>query len=407
MLTKDLLRYQTLKDQIRPSFVIPNDPSLLYAAQQFIEVFEDSVGKTRQFLLDRSKEIIDSDPSEGVILRGLEKLLIDRTEFDTTTDTDLLEFRQKLFLQTTKLLATQQFVDIRAYHEQLEALMKTPHEVMATKLYSDLPPYQLVTEFKPITPEKLLHRYNCAQVQGLLLRSDQLVVKLLHSDLAQIRQLFKYLKFHQLLANIQKDDNHFSIQIDGPLSLFFQTQKYGINLANFFPALLHQPVWELRAVVHLTKVKKYQLLLNQTFEIQSHYQHYLAYIPEEIEVFQNHFQNKAKGWTIQAAQEFLHLEGEQYCFPDYKLTHPESQGVYLELFHGWHATHLVLRLKQLEKSAKYPLLVGVNKSLLKDSLVAECLENSHYFSQYGFVFRDMPTTEKVLPLLESFYDQLI
>ena len=102
-----------------------------------------------------------------------------------------------------------------------------------------------------MTAEELLHRYNCAQVQGLLLRSESLMLTLPESGPAKLRQLLKYLRFNELLAKIVRDTKKNSktliLKIDGPLSLFVQTQKYGLNLANFFAAVLLQPKWKIDA----------------------------------------------------------------------------------------------------------------------------------------------------------------
>ncbi len=403
MLTKDLLRYQTYKDTVSPSFVNPDDPELLGAAQQLLDIFESSVGNnTREELLESSKEVIDSSSNEAIIMRGLEKLLLDRTEFETTSNPELLELRKTVFLKTSELLSRQTYASLQEYQKQLEAELQLSSETLGQQLYSDLPPYQQIIHFKPFSPVNLLHRYNCAQVQGLLLRCNRLDLKVSEGQPGLLRQLCKYLRFHQLLAQITLDeDKLYHFQIDGPLSLFYQTQKYGLNLANFFPAILHQPTWQLSAQIQLTKQKLFCLELNQACQIRSHYQQFLAYIPEEIELFQQTFQQKSQSWHIEPATHFIPLEGELYCFPDYTLKHVSGREMSMELFHTWHASHLIVRLQQLERCSEPPLLIGITRNLLKDSLVAQSVENSAYFSQFGFTFREMPTADKVLPLLES------
>ena len=406
MLTKDLLRHKIYKDQVRPLLIDPEDPALLNAAEQLLETFETSVGKNRETLLEESKAVIDGNPCEAIITRGLEKLLLDQTEFDTTTDDELLLKRQQLFLHTSQLLSNQVFVDLKAYYEQIEAKWEQPPDALSQQLYADLPPYQQVLHFKPYSPQNLLHRYNCAQVQGLLLRSNSLHLRFSEKEPALLRQLCKYLRFHQLLAQITLEaDGFYRIAIDGPLNLFYQTQKYGVNLANFFPAVLHQPHWQLEADIQLTKRKQYRLTLDQSCNIRSHYHQFLAYVPQEIELFQQTFQKKNHAWTVEPAQQFVPLPGEFYCFPDYSFKHPSGVEVAMELFHAWHASHLTMRLQQLEQQT-VPLLIGMAKSLQKDSLVAQMIENSSYFSQFGFIFREMPTADKILPLLEQFVDQM-
>ncbi len=407
MLTKDLLRFQTDKNNVSPSFVSPKDPELLGAAQQLLDIFEASVNcSTREELLESSKEVIDGSRCEAIIMRGLEKLLLDRTEFETKSNPKLLELRQKVFLRTSELLSQHRYTSLKEYQKQVEEEFLFSSETMGPQLYSDLPPYQQIIHFKPFSPVNLLHRYNCAQVQGLLLRCSTLELKVSDAQPGLLRQLCKYLRFHQLLAQITLDeDKLYHFTIDGPLSLFYQTQKYGLNLANFFPAILHQPTWQLSAQIQITKQKQLSLELDQTCQIRSHYQQFLAYIPEEIEMFQQTFQQKSQSWHIEQATRFIPLEGELYCFPDYTLTHASGLGVSMELFHAWHASHLTARLHQLEHGSESPLLIGITKKTSQDPLVKQTVENSAYFSRFGFIFREMPTADKVTPILEQLVEE--
>ena len=417
MLTKDLLRFTTQKEQIRPLLINAEDSALLSCAQQLLEVFEASKGKTREALLEDSKEVINRTPGDAVITRGLEKILLDHTEFDTTLDDALLDLRKELFQHTSRILAKRIYADLKDYHETIQETFQLNSEKqlvtrLGQQLYSDLPSFQQVLHFKTFSPENLLHRYNCAQIQGLLLRCNRLNLRITDKDPALLRQLCKYLRFYQLLADITEEQKgDYLITIDGPLNLFLQTQKYGMNLANFFPAILHQPQWQLQAQIRMSKRKEYLLVLNESCKIRSHYRQFLAYLPEEIDLFQKSFQQKSKTWSVEPGKQFLPLGGESYCFPDYMLNHPSGVEVSLELFHAWHASHLIVRLRQLEQersseSEVFPLLVGVAKSLLKDSNVAQAVNQSRYFSQAGFIFGKMPPADKVLLLLEQFVDNM-
>ena len=417
MLTRDLLRHTIQKDRILPSLIDPADPAMLGCAQRLLEVFEAGKGKTRQALLEESKELIDRSPGDAVVIRGLEKLLLDHTQFDTTIDTALMVLRENLFRHASRLLSKQKFVDLPAYHESIQdTFQQFPDQRNAThlshQLYADLPPYQQVLHFKSFSPENLLHRYNCAQIQGLLLRCNRLLLRIAEKDPVLLRQLCKYLRFYQLLADItQEPEGDYRIIIDGPLDLFLQTQKYGFNLANFFPAILHQPQWQLEARIQLGKRKQYLLQLDESCKIRSHYRQFFAYVPQEIDMFQKSFRQKSKTWNVEPAKQFLPLAGEYYCFPDFLLKHPCGTEVSMELFHSWHASHLTARLQRLEKvrpdeAGVFPLIIGVAKSLLKDPMVAQAVDQSGHFTRAGFVFREMPPADKVLLLLEQFVDNM-
>ena len=425
MLTKDLLQYKIKSGQILPQFVNPTDEQLLAIAEQLITIFEGAINTPRATLLEASKQVIDSTPKAPIIKRGLEKLLLDRTEFDTAPNEELIAFRQKLFTETSRLLSQEQFQDYEDYQRRvLETIANesrpeiAPTEKMVVdgsrpeiapieemeldaKLYADLPSNQPVLTFNTLSAERLLHRYNAAQVQGLLLHCNSLTLKLSDSMTAELRQLFKYLRFNQLLSTIRKEEELYEITVDGPLNLFYKTKRYGMNLANFFLAILHQPKWELTAEIQFRNKRVSRLSLDESCGIKPISQQFLAYIPEDIQLFQTMLQNKTEDWQIRPGSQFLPLAGDFYCFPDYQLAHKSGVETAIELFHPWHQGHLIARLNTLAEQKDVSLILGVSKELEKKPLIAEALETSAYFSQFGFTFRDVPTMRTLLPILDS------
>ena len=444
MLTKDLVRYHIENRHIVPQFIEPTDAVLLAIAEELIAVFEDSPGKPRNAVLEESKEIIDAASGILVVKRGLEKLLLDRTEFDTAPNEELIAFREKLFTETSRLLSGEAFEDDAVYRRRVEEIARlesetTGPEELRARLYADLPSCQPVVAFKTLSPERLLHRYNCAQVQGLLLHCNTLTLRLADSMTAELRQLFKYLRFHQLLSTIQKESGpgvlrpgcfsdeasrpgslaygeasrpgglayreekaFYQITVDGPLNLFYKTKRYGMNLANFFVAVLHQPEWELMAEIRLRHQPTYQLRLDESCGIKPISQQFLAYIPEDIQLFQTMLHNKTDAWRVTPGSHFLPLMGDFYCFPDYALVHQSGVEAAIELFHPWHQGHLIARLNTLaEHPAATNLILGVSTELSKQPMLAAALEASAYFSAFGFTFRSVPTMGALLPILES------
>ena len=410
MLTRDLLRYKIRNRQIYPQFIEPTDRQLLAIAEQLIAIFEKSPNTSRATLLEASKQIIDSTPGIPVVKRGLEKLLLDRTEFDTAPNETLIAFRQRLFRETSRLLSEEQFQDYTDYRHRVSQI--TPDESqpeiaateegeLASKLYADLPSCQPVLTFRTLSGEHLLHRYNAAQVQGLLLHCNTLTLRLADAMTAELRQLFKYLRFNQLLSTIRKEEELYRITVDGPLNLFYKTKRYGMNLANFFIAVLHQPKWELTAEVRFRNRQPSQLSLDESCGIQPISQQFLAYIPEDIQLFQTMLRNKTDDWQIRPGSQFLPLAGDFYCFPDYQLIHKSGIETAIELFHPWHQGHLIARLNTLAEQTNASLILGVSRELEKKPQIADALAASAYFSKFGFTFRDVPTMRALLPILNS------
>ena len=410
MLTRDLLLYKIRSRQIYPQFIEPTDRELLAIAEQLIAVFEKSPKTPRATLLETSKQIIDSTPQAPIVKRGLEKLLLDRTEFDTAPNEALIEFRRRLFMETSRLLSQEQFQDHADYQRRVSQIIADEsqpeisslvEEESASKLYADLPSCQPVLTFRTLSSEHLLHRYNAAQVQGLLLHCNTLTLRLADAMTAELRQLFKYLRFNQLLSTIRKEEELYQIMVDGPLNLFYKTKRYGMNLANFFIAVLHQPQWELTAEVRFRNRQPSQLSLDESCGIQPISQQFLAYIPEDIQLFQTMLRNKTDDWQIRPGSQFLPLAGDFYCFPDYQLIHKSGIETAIELFHPWHQGHLIARLNTLAEQTDASLILGVSRELEKKPLIADALAASAYFSEFGFTFRDVPTMRSLLPILNS------
>ncbi len=399
MLTKDLVRFKAFKGELFPLFINAADEALLSVAEQLIDVFKTAVGKTRVELLDDTQLIVENAPTELLIVRGLEKLLLDRTEFNAAPDDELTAFRQKILTRSSQLLSSFSMSETSEYQQQLAREFHLSPVELAARLYADLPDYQPVLSFRTLSAERLLHRYNCALVQGLLLHCQQLRLSVADTRPAVLRQIFKYMRFHQLLADIQKTADGYRIVVDGPRNLFYQTKKYGLSLAQFFPAALQLERWQLEADVQLNNKRSQSLRLDQNSCLKPYSRHFFAYIPEEMQLFQSAFDQQAPDWKVQSADDFVPLPGEFYCFPDYLLTHKSGVSIAVELFHPWHAAHLTHRLQQLADVKRPIVIIGVSTALARHESTAGCLEQSAYFSKYGFIFNQMPTVNKLLPIL--------
>ena len=160
----------------------------------------------------------------------------------------------------------------------------------------------------------------------------------------------------------------------------------------------------MEATVQLTPQSSKILELKSACGILSHYDHFNAFVPEEIKMFQEHFEKKVDDWKIFPAEEFLPYEGDAYCLPDFRFEHTSGKKVFLEVFHAWHGSPLVARLTQLEKpknASAHPLLLAASRTLLKDEKLSSAVEASSYFKHFGVAFREMPTVDQVLGLLKQ------
>src|SRR5687767_12009839 len=98
MLTADLALSWQRGGQVKPRYIDAADPDWLRAAQALIELFREHHGCTRAELEAALEEYVGTG-TDYKILRGLIKLLLDRTEFAAGTAVVPAELRRATFLK--------------------------------------------------------------------------------------------------------------------------------------------------------------------------------------------------------------------------------------------------------------------------------------------------------------------
>src|ERR1700750_1380909 len=98
MLTADLALSWQRGEQIRPRYVGTDDEEYLRAAEDLVAIFESHEGRTRASLEESLHEYVGTG-TDYKILRGLIKLLTDRSEFETSSTAEPAEIRRALFMK--------------------------------------------------------------------------------------------------------------------------------------------------------------------------------------------------------------------------------------------------------------------------------------------------------------------
>ncbi len=376
MLTKEHLKYRVRKDQVKPVLIAADDAAARATAQAMLAVFQDAVGMSLSDLDEAAVAVADGDMG-----RAFAKLLTDACGM-ADDDGETAAWRWDVLVQAQ---------------------------------------CRVVTSYDGMDDDMLIRRYNCAQVQGLLLRARRVVIRLKDAALGDKRELFRQLKFHQLIGLVRDEAGVVEVELSGPLSIFEQSATYGMRLANFFPHLPLLPRWEITADLKL-KEREVSLTLGEKSGLLSVYRQRSVYIPEELQAFVAAFNEREYGWQASVGGEFVPLGQESYCFPDLTLTtsvvskhaglalpkgkkanspEPSNRVVHVELFHRWHAKALLGRLQVLDKKPVSGLLLGVAKNLAKSPDLAPLLQASPWFNKFGFVFSEFPTPKTVAALLDK------
>lgn len=401
MLTKDLLRYRVSGAYAKLQFISTSDPRLMELASNLIGLYENSIGSRREEL-EESIGHMTMAFSDAKLAKGLAKILADRSVFSECAEQDYPEARHTLFLRSASILNSP---DCPAdWHEYRDKVLQNEC-VLKESVYPDLPENERLVEVKKIFPRELLERYNVSLVQTMLLFSDGLECKLYAEDPAQLRRVFKYLKFFRLLfrAELEKrkkdEPEMIRLKIDGPTSILENSTRYGLQLASFFPAVCSLHLWKLSCELKL-RDRHLRLLLDESSNLVSHYTNFSAYIPEEFKMFQDYF-NKAGNaeWKLIPREGYLRLEGNQLAFPDFRFRSADGREVDVELFHQWHKFPLKERLDYLEKHSETNLILGADRSCFKKE---EELKARFENRTGNFLFSSFPGVENTIKALERF-----
>jgi predicted nuclease of restriction endonuclease-like RecB superfamily len=277
---------------------------------------------------------------------------------------------------------------------RVAADLGTSAEAVEHGLFADLKSEQRLVSFKDTTAERLLQRYNVALAQAVLLRSTGVHVTVRHEPPQRYRQLLRLAKFHRLICEIEKTGpDSYQLHLDGPLSLFAATQKYGLQLALFLPGLLLCRDFELRAELRWGPQRRPKTFTLSSAEgLVSHLPDAGTYVPPELAMFVDLFRKKVEGWDIREETEVFPL-GDGFWVPDFRLVHRASgQAVLLEVLGFWRRSSAEKHLERLRTHARVPFLLAVSDQLRIDEAELEGMPAGVHR------FRQMPLPDEVARL---------
>ena len=357
MLTSDLAQSWQRGTRTGPRLVETTDAEHLRTAEELIRLVRGHQGRTRAELDSALNEYIGTG-TDYKTLRGLIKLLLDACLFETQSAIEPEELRRQLFLHARAFhplsVAGEDDRRLQAIAEVAQQLNCTSAEV-ENGLYADLLANQVLTEFNESTPEELLERYNLAQAQALLYRAIEMKLWVAPEDAAGARQLFDAIKDYRLIHSISGTaQTGYEVRLSGPVSMFHRSQKYGIQLAVFLPALLACHNWRMRAEIAPGKNSGEKLFFELDHRQQALRSHYLeqtrnrdkSLLEKLLASWLRRTNNSA--WQLEECAEVIDL-GASAFIPDLMARHPEHETVYIEVFGFWTPRHLTRRLEELER----------------------------------------------------------
>jgi predicted nuclease of restriction endonuclease-like RecB superfamily len=372
MLTGPLVRVRYARNRVVPYFIDATNPEWHEVGEQLRQLFLQHQGKTRGEIESAIEEMFGDD-NDTLVQRGLAKLLEDRCGFAVEAGVPPEELRREVFRAAVAYRAEAD-LGLAGHFDREEVLRRvglryglTP-EQMIQALYADLKSEQRLIAFEDISAEHLLHKYNVALAQAILLRAVRVHVTISGESPQRWRAVLRRLKFHRLLCEIERSaSDAYTLHLDGPLSLFSATQKYGLQLALFLPVVLPCSHFELSADVKWGTQKK-----DKVFTL-SHKDGLVwpgsdpgQFVPPELEMFAESFRKRIRDWELLEETEVRPL-GNGFWVPDFCLRHRMTgKTVVLEVMGFWRKSSAEKHLAKLHRYAGEPFLLAISDSLRID-----------------------------------------
>lgn len=396
MLTGKMVRVRFGKDnRVQPSYLDLSDERWTEVAERILDVFRNCDNPTHGEI-EAGLEEVFGDDINNLVHQGLAKLLFDRCEFEVASGLPPDQLREAVFAAAAEQRKAEGAFDRNAVLNRVAVQLGTTLEAVDRGLFADLKSEQRLTAFKDISAERLLQRYNVALAQAVLLRAVRVVVDVRKESPARLRALLRQAKFHRLVCEVRKTgDDSVQLQLDGPLSLFTSTQKYGIQLAFFLPAVLHCRDFELRADLRWGPQRRPKVLfLSPRDGLRSHTPDFASYVPPELAMFVELFKKKVETWEIVEETEIFPL-GDGFWVPDYRLIHKGSKKVVmLEVLGFWRKASAAAHLERLRRHAAKPFVLAVSDQLHLEESIEDLPAGVHRF-------RNMPLPDEVVRLADE------
>ena len=371
MLTADLAQSWQRGGKTGPRLLDAQEQRALQEAADLIAVFAAHVGQTRAALEQTLLEYVGTG-TDYRVMRGLIKLLTDRCKFQIGIEIEPFEIRRALFLKArhTHPLAGERADVLRGEVVAAAAaeLQRAPEELIEN-LYADLPKNQKLVEFEELTAEELLHLYNVAQAQALLYRCLEMRLFVAPQEPEGYRELFGAIKAYRLIHTVNgSNETGYEIRLDGPISIFQRSQKYGVQMAVFLPALLLCRHWRLRAEIAAGKPGQPRRNLffeldSDTHTFRSHYHSIAPYENPIIDKLAAAWAKRERLWSLEPSRDVIDLGGTSAFIPDYVLSHPDGRQVFLEILGFWTDRHLTARVAELERAGFRDFLLAAWEEL--------------------------------------------
>lgn len=478
MLPLELLRTKiTNKGQrITPLFCLASDDNLLIA-QKLITEFEYSYNK-KETKGDLQKRLFlyENSYSDFKLIRGLIALLERRcvfkinqffssnyeNKFFSTQVLTSFSLRKVLFEESSKRGLPLDHTKRDKIFKYVASKLGTKTNYLEKLMWLDQEDYLILESFSSIEPIYLLGIYNLSLLQTLVFNSVNFEFTIKGGT--NWKQVLRTIKRFGLMYNLQKtqknsgnkfpteiqynqiepnlvygDDfksyfnDNIICSIDGPLSIFKLTNKYGILIAKVIPKIISASKWSIKASIiknTLSGRKLYDFDLSSDSEVHFfnsiNYQFYNDYPFEDsnsinlnfdsfVETkFAMQFEKFHTGWKLVREPEPLILPGGRAFIADF-LFERYGKKIYFEIIGFWTLQYLERKFKKIYEISKFSdnkndLLLAINENnLVSESGEMKKLLSDSILDQNKIIIykKDSIPMKKILFYLKSIESKMM
>ncbi|MGZ4950469.1 MAG: DUF790 family protein [Halobacteriota archaeon] len=363
MLPSNLLIARIRSGNIKPVYV-PIDGRYIELAMGLIETYQAHLHKRKGELAGRCQQF-EENGFDYRLVRGLVALLDRSATFKPHSFTDPKQARREVFREANQY----PLVGTEALRQEIVAQVASRLHLsssqLETSLWSDFEEELLLESFDAPQPRDLIQQYNLSLTQTLLFKAASLEF-IVGSN---YQRIFSRLKRLGLMYTVEQRDGVYTVVVDGPMSLFKLTERYGTSLAKLLPTVVEAENWSFKAQIvggerQAPKLLKLELNVKTARDllpVQRPRKTEEQYDSSVEAAFARSFTALKLGWALKREPELL-VAGRYVFIPDFSFE-KNNLKAYLEIVGFWTDEYLKKKISKLRELDVDNLLVAVDRSL--------------------------------------------
>jgi uncharacterized protein len=386
LLPSNLLRVKISRGKIRPVFVAL-DPDAVALARSLIDEYREGVGRKKRELLERLKEV-ENQGHDFKLVRGLSALLERRCVFEADSGgLNPIEARRAVFREASRARASSAEERERVLRK-VSTELRVSAEALERTLFSDVDDELILRGVEPLDPKTLLKQYNLSVTQTLLFKA----LRVEFSASGNWKNIFRDVKWLGLIYSVERPaaggadekeihggQDRFRVSLDGPLSLFKMTERYGTAIARLLPQIAASDSWSIKAEILARsrggKVYTFEIdseeakgliadvtIMRAEREGQQSKQPRAGLYDSTTEAnFASAFLSYGTGWKLRREPEPL-VAGTHVLIPDF-VFEKDGMRVYLEVVGFWTPEYLERKIAKLSLVSGVDMIIAADESL--------------------------------------------